>query len=189
MLGPSMSYPKQTPKSLLASLPSSLLASLLICALVPACDKAQDKQDKQEDKVEEQSDLEKQAAENIAAKQAKRDAEAKALADTASAVTALAVLPEAMPKDLESACKGAAEAYDKFMQTHYEGDSLEKWNGAKDAQMDILHKGCVAEGSVESAACQINALGNAPAELKKELTNLMDACKAKFGAAAAAAPQ
>jgi len=175
-----MPYLKQTSKLFL----SPTLACALACALVPACDKADES--KKEDKVEEKSEADKQLEATLAAKKAKRDAEAKALEDQTNAVAALAVLPEEMPKDVEAACVGAAEAYDKFMQTHYDGDGLAKWDAAKEGQMEILKSGCIAEGNLEAAACQINALSNAPGELKKEVTSLIDACKAKFAAGAAA---
>jgi flagellar biosynthesis GTPase FlhF len=163
-----------------------ILSSVLLCALVIACDKKDDA--KQDDKAAtaEKTDEEKQLEERLAAKKAEREAAAKAEEDKANAVKALAELPEKMPKDLEAACKGVAEAQDQFMQKHYEGDGLQRWNEAKGTQMGMLQTGCIKSGNIEVAACQINAMNNAPTEYKNELPNILKACIEKFGGEAAA---
>jgi hypothetical protein len=160
-----------------------ILSSLLSCALLVACDKQDAKQDDKPAPAEKTED-EKQLEERLAAKKAKREAEAQALADKEAAVLALAELPEKLPKNLDVACKGVAEAQDQFMQKHYEGEGLERWNGAKTTEMETLKAGCVAAGSIQVAACQIQAMGNAPTEYKNELPNILRACIDKFGAAA-----
>jgi hypothetical protein len=161
-----------------------ILSSLLLCALLPACDTKDDA--KKDDKKEEKTADEKAVEERLAAKRAEREAEAKAAEDKAAAIVALAVLPETMPKDLEAACSGVAEAQDKFMQKHYDGDGLKRWDEAKGTQMGMLKTGCIKSGNIQVAACQINAMDTAPAEYKKSLPELLKACIDKFGAGAAA---
>ncbi len=154
------------------------LSSLLICAAVPACDKGEDKN--QENKEPEKSEQDKELEARLAAKKAEREAEAKAAEDKANAIKALAALPEEMPKDLDAACKGVATAQDEFMKAHYEGEGLQRWEEAKGTQMGMLEAGCKKAGSIEVAACQINAMGNAPAEFKKDLPDILKACIDKF---------
>lgn len=169
MLGTLMRYRDRISKLILC-------ASLLSCAWVPACDKQEPA--KQEDKQAslEKSEADKELEERLAANRAEREAEAKAAEDKANAIKALAVLPEKMPKDLKTACKGVATAQDEFMQKHYDGEGLQRWNEAKGTQMGILETGCIKAGNLEIAACQINAMNNAPAEFKKDLPDILKAC-------------
>jgi hypothetical protein len=178
MLGALMRYRERTSKL--------ILSSLLLCAWLPACDKQEAAKQDDKQASPEKSEEEKQVEERLAAKRAARDAEAKAAEDKVNAIKALAVLPEQMPKDLKAACKGVAEAQDQFMQKHYEGEGLQRWNEAKGTQMGMLETGCVKSGSIEIAACQINAMNNAPAEFKKDLPDVLKACIDKFGAEAPA---
>ncbi|HLT39657.1 MAG TPA: hypothetical protein VK034_25415 [Enhygromyxa sp.] len=173
MLAAIMPYRERTSKL--------ILSLLLSCALLPACDKKDDA--KQDDKKEpEKSEQDKELEERLAAKKAAREAEAKAAEDKANAIKALAELPEPMPKNLEKACSGVAEAQDQFMQKHYEGDGLQRWNEAKGTQMGMLKTGCIKTGNLEIAACQINAMNNAPTEYKNDLPDILKACIDKFGA-------
>ena len=160
-----------------------ILSSFLLCALLPACDK---KEEKKDDKAEEKSDADKELEERLAKKRADRAAAEKAVTDKAAAIKALAALPEEMPKDLETACAGVATAQDEFMQKHYDGEGLTRWNEAKDGQLGMLKTSCIKAGSIEIPACQAVAMGNAPAEFKKDLPDILAACiEADFGAAAA----
>lgn len=166
-----------------------LLSSFMICALLPACDKKEEKKD--DNKAEEKTEAEKELEERLAKKRADREAAAKALEDKATAIKALATLPEEMPKDLEASCDGVATAQDEFMQKHYDGEGLKRWEEAKGTQMGMLKTGCVKAGSIEIAACQANAMANAPGEYKKDLPDILAACIETFGAGAggeAAAP-
>lgn len=160
-----------------------ILSSLLVCALLPACDTKDDA--KKDDKAagSEKSEADKEVEARLAAKRAAREAEAKAAEDKIAAIKALAVLPAEMPKDLEAACSGVADAQDAFMQKHYDGEGLQRWNEAKGTQMGMLKTGCVKAGSIEIAACQISAMTNAPVEFKKDLPDVLKACIDKFGAA------
>ena len=166
-----------------------ILSSFLLCALLPACDK---KEEKKDDKKEEKSDVDQKTEERLAKKRAEREAAAKAVEDKANAIKALAVLPAEMPKDLEAACDGVAAAQDAFMQKHYEGEGLQRWEEAKGTQMGMLKTGCIKAGSIEIAACQAAAMGAAPGEYKKDLPDILAACIDTFGAGAggegAAAP-
>ncbi|PRP91437.1 hypothetical protein ENSA5_55540 [Enhygromyxa salina] len=159
-----------------------LLSSFLLCALLPACDK---KEEKRDDKAaEEKSEADKELEARLAKKRADRAAEAKALEDKANAIKALATLPEEMPKDLEAACDGVATAQDEFMKKHYDGEGLKRWEEAKGTQMGMLKAGCVKAQSIDIAACQANAMNNAPGEYKKDLPDILAACIEKFSAPA-----
>lgn len=160
-----------------------ILSSLLICALAPACDKKDDAKKEDDKKSAEKTADEKELEERLAAKRAAREAEEKAAEDKANAIKALAALPEEMPKDLEAACKGVAEAQDAFMKKHYDGEGLQRWEEAKGTQMGMLEANCKKAGSIEIAACQVNAMNNAPGDYKKDLPDLLRACIDKFGAA------
>lgn len=164
-----------------------ILSSFLLCALLPACDK---KEEKKDDKAEEKSDADKEVEERLAKKRADRAAEEQAALDKVAAIKALATLPEALPKDIEAACAGVATAQDEFMQKHYDGEGLARWEEAKEMQLGMVKTGCIKAGSIEIAACQITAMGAAPAEYKKDLPDILGACIETFGAGAgeAAAP-
>ncbi|MEZ4448498.1 MAG: hypothetical protein R3B09_03385 [Nannocystaceae bacterium] len=135
-------------------------------------------QKKREDakKAEEES-LARRKAEREAAQKKKEEEEAKEAAD----IDALAVLPETLPKKLDKACDERAKAEDEFMLKHYEGEVLDKWNAAKSTQLGFAKQGCVKTGSIEVAACQVNAMRSAPTELKKKLPELLKRCIDKFG--------
>jgi hypothetical protein len=164
-----------------------ILSSFLLCALLPACDKKEEV--KKDDKVEEKTEAEKEVEERLAKKRADRAAEEQALADKAAAIKALATLPEQLPKDIEAACAGVATAQDEFMQKHYEGEGLTRWNEAKESQLGMVKTGCIKAGSIEVAACQATAMANAPADYKKDLPDILAACIETFsGAGDAAAP-
>lgn len=158
-----------------------LLSSLLLCTLVVACDKAEEKKAETKD---EPSAADKEVEERLAKKRAEREAAEKAAAEKVEAIKALAALPEEMPKNLEAACDGVAAAQDEFMKRNFDGEGLAKWEEAKGTQMGMLKTGCVKAQSIEIAACQINAMNNAPPEFKKDLPDLLSACMDKFGAPA-----
>ncbi|MCA9658254.1 MAG: hypothetical protein KC486_07915 [Myxococcales bacterium] len=128
--------------------------------------------------------LAKRKADREAKEQAKKDAEEAEKA----AVMALATLPETLPKKLDKACEARAKAEDDFMNKHYDGEALEKWNQAKTTQLGFAKQGCVKAGSIEVAACQVEALNNAPEELKKKLPDLLKACIEKYSGEGGDAP-
>jgi hypothetical protein len=157
----------------------------LLCALVVGCDKADDAKKDDKQAPAEKTEAEKEVEAKVAAKRAAREAEAKAAEEKVAAIKALAELPEKMPKDLEAACTGLADAQDEFMKKHYDGEGLQRWNEAKGTQMGMLKTGCIKSGNIEIAACQINAMNNAPTEFKKDLPDILAACIEKFSAEAA----
>ncbi|MCB9569473.1 MAG: hypothetical protein H6710_20025 [Myxococcales bacterium] len=120
----------------------------------------------------------------LAKRKADREAKEKAAKDAEeaekAAIDALAVLPETLPKKLDKACDERAKAEDEFMQKHYEGEALDKWNAAKGTQLGMAKQMCM-KGKIEVAACQVNALNQAPSELRKKLPDLLKACMEKFG--------
>jgi len=109
--------------------------------------------------------------------------EAKAKADEATKLDALAVLPAKKPKNLEAACKQMLAAYDGFMQKVLTGDMLTKWTtGGNEMQLAVFRKECLKR-SVDVAACQANALASAGPELEPQLAAIMGKCAEKFGGA------
>jgi hypothetical protein len=160
------------------------LSASLACTLLCACDK-QDDAKKAGDEAGEKSEQDKELEARLAEKRAAREAAAKAEEDKAAAITAFAALPGEMPKDLEAACTGVADAQDAFMQKHYDGEGLARWEEAKGTQMGMLKAGCIKAGNIEIAACQSHVMSTAPAEYKKDLPDLLKACIDKFGAGAA----
>ncbi|HFE46559.1 MAG TPA: hypothetical protein ENJ18_13875 [Nannocystis exedens] len=147
----------------------------------------------EEIKKQEAAEAKKKADEkSLADRKAKREAEQKAKEDAEkaekAAIDALAVLPETMPKKLDKACAARAQAEDDFMNKHYEGEAVEKWNKAKGTQLGFAKQSCLKAGSLEVPACQIEALNNAPTELRKKLPDLLRACMDKFGKEGSAAP-
>jgi hypothetical protein len=160
-------------------IPKHLLSALVVCALAGACDKAEEK--KADDKKAEPTAADKEVEERLAKKRAEREAAEKAAAEKVEAIKALAVLPEKMPKDLEEACNAVATAQDEFMKRNFDGEGLAKWEQAKGTQMGMLKTGCIKAQSLELAACQTNAMNNAPADFKKDLPDILSACMEKFG--------
>jgi hypothetical protein len=165
-----------------ASISISLLSACGPSGPTPAELEAQKKAEAE--KKEQEDALAKRKAEREAKEQAEKDA-AEALAKQ---IDDLAVLPEDMPKDLQKACDARAQAEDDFMSKHFEGAALEKWNSAKGTQLGFAKQSCMKVAKIEIPACQINALNNAPAELKKSLPDLLKRCIDKFGGEGAGAP-
>ena len=127
---------------------------------------------------------EKEIADRIAARKAEDEAKEKAAEEAEAAKQAkleeLCVLPEKMPKNLDKACKEVAAANDRFMLRLYEGDAVEKWNAAKSTQLAMTTAQCNKFGSLEAAACQINAMDKTEDDMKKALPDLLRTCQEKF---------
>ncbi len=170
---------------------SALIFSVTLCFSLGACDSGNSapKPNPAADAKAKEADEKKKRVE---AKRLEREAKAKAEKEEAAkhqaAIDALLVLPEKMPKKLDKACKAASEAQDAFMLRHYDGDAVEKWNAAKSSQLQMAVATCTKLGSIESAACQANALATAPTELKKALPDILRGCMEKFGKPAAGGP-
>jgi len=176
-----MSTPISLPKPLLLALFSGLLLSPMA-----GCDQPEAK----DPAADEQSEQDKMVAERVRKKREERAAKKKAEEDAAEAqakaIDAIAVLPDEkdMPKKLDKACKAVSQANDDFMLRLYEGDALTRWNKIKGGQLSQAEAGCNTLGSLEVAACEINAMNAAGPELKKAFPKLKDACIEKFGAGA-----
>lgn len=165
---------------------ASTLTILSLLALTPACDSGPSEEEKKAaeeaaaKKAAEEKALEegiaKRKAEREAKEKEKEEAEKKRLAE----IDALCVLPDKMPKNLDKACAGVAEANDGFMLRLYEGEAITKWNAAKGTQLQMTKATCMKTGSLEAAACQINAMNNAPPEHKKALPEILKTCIEKF---------
>lgn len=163
---------------------SVLVLAVTLCSSSLACDSGESKPkaNAAADAKASEDDERKKAVEAL---RKKREAEAKAKeeeeAKKKAAIDAALTLPEKLPKKLDKACKAVGEAHDGFMNRMFEGDTVEKWNQAKGTQIPMTVAQCTKQGSIEVAACQANALNNAPENLKKELPELLRGCIDKFG--------
>lgn len=121
----------------------------------------------------------------MAERKAKREAEAKAKADAEEAkresIAKLMVVPDKLPKKLEKACDDVAAAQDRFMQRLHTGEVLAKWTAEKESLLPMTIVQCASVSSLEVAGCQVNALDNAPPELKENVDEILKACVDKFG--------
>lgn len=155
-----------------------------MCLTITACDssKAEPAPAKGEEKKED-ADFDKRMAERKAKREADEKAKIEAEAAKKVAIEALCVMPDKkkIEKDPKKACAAVGAAHDKFMQKHFTAEVLEKWNAAKGTAVPMTVAQCTKASSVEVAACQVNALENAPVELKDESAGLMRGCIEKFG--------
>jgi hypothetical protein len=155
---------------------------LLVVALVSWCDSggsAPQPTTAAPEKSPEDVAREKIIAEANAKREAEKKAEEEAEKKALEQIDALTVLPEKMPKKLEAACDGRNDAEDKFMTSHFPGEGAAKWEAAKTTQLAMRRKDCLKQ-PIEVAACEINALGKAPVELKSRLPDLLRVCREKF---------
>ncbi len=161
-----------------------LLPTLLAFSLVACDSEPEGPTPEQKAAAEKKAQEEKELADRIAARKAEDEAKEQAAKEAEAAkqkaVDELTVLPEKMPKSLDKACKEVAAANDRFMTRLYEGEALEKWNQAKGTQMAMTSAQCTKFGSLEAAACQINAMDNAGEDAKKALPDLLRTCNEKF---------
>ena len=173
---------------------TKLLAVPVLMMFALGCDGGAAEKAKVDAKAAKASKKKEEEA-RIEARKQKRLAEAKAAEDAvkakAAAVDAVCVLPDKLPKKLDKACDAVADAHDKFMLKHYADnpDTITKWNGGKGTQLPMTIAQCKKAGSIEVAACQVNAFETASVELKKEIPAIFRTCIDKFGAAAEATPK
>lgn len=117
-------------------------------------------------------------------KQAEDDARK---AEAIARLDALAVLPAALPKDLETGCKQMLAAYDGFMRRVLKGDQLTRWTtGGDEMQVAVFRKECLKR-DVKVAACQTHALTTAGPEQGPQLADLLQRCAIKFAGEAGGA--
>lgn len=173
------------------TLPSALAPALALVAMLGvACDNS-DRNERIADvqkKPPEEDPEEKAKAE---ARKAKRLADEKAKADAEEAVRVeiakIAVLPEKLPKKLDEACQGVADAHDGFMQRVATGDALAAWNASKENEMPMTFVQCAGADSIPAAACQKAALDAASPALADHFKEILATCIAKFAPARPAA--
>lgn len=184
-----MRHPQLSP---VASFFGALALPVALAFGLVACDDSAAKQkeaDEQAAKAKAEEEERAAAEERKKKREAQDQAEAEAEAQRKAQIDALAVLPEKFPKKLDKVCADVGKAQNDFMDRVYadQPETLEKWKANPSAQQMIIAQ-CKKTGSVESAACQVNALNNAPQEFSKSFPELLSACNEKFGPAAAAAP-
>lgn len=110
-------------------------------------------------------------------REAKAKAAEEAAANKIKQVDALTVLPATkLPKKIDKACDELNVAMDAFMTKWFPAN----WPMQKTKQLADMKTSCLA-GTIETAACQANALAAAPAELNKAVPDLLGACIEKFG--------
>jgi hypothetical protein len=136
-----------------------------------------------EKKADEDAEFEKRMEERRQQRLAEQKEKEEAEAKKKSALDAVAVLPDKMPKGLGAACEQVGDAYDAYMKRTYAEDqaTLDKWNSAKGTQLPMTIASCTKAASVEVAACQSHGLENAPAELEGEQAAILRTCIEKFG--------
>lgn len=121
----------------------------------------------------------------MADRKAKREADAKAKADAEEAkrvaIDKIAVVPAKLEKKVEKACDAVAAAQDRFMERLHTGEVIEKWRAAKENALPMTIVQCATVSSLEVAGCQVNALDNAPPELKENVDEILKACADKYG--------
>ena len=116
-----------------------------------------------------------------AEREAKAAAEKAAEEERKAKIEALAVLPAKLPKDLKKACEGVADAQLKFFEKMYEGAKLEKLKAAQGTQRPMTLQSCQGQGSIEIAACQINALTTAEDKILQDaVSDIARVCAEKF---------
>jgi hypothetical protein len=164
-----------------------LRRTLVLLALAIACDSkpADPAPAAKADEKESDEAVQKRMAERRAKREADEKAKVEAAEKLKTTLAALAVLPDKkkIEKNAEKACAAVGAAHDRFMNKHFTGPDLEKWNSAKGTAVPMTIVNCTKAASVEVAACQAHALDNAPAELKDEASGIMRACIDKFGPA------
>jgi uncharacterized caspase-like protein len=129
-------------------------------------------------------------AEEIAAKDAEQrriaaEERKKAEAALDSAVDAAAVQPAEPPADLEAACDAVVEAHDAYMKSGSERDAL-VWSDGRRRKMGERRVACIKVAKLPVAACEAQALRNAPPALdvlsrEDAARRLMERCHDKFG--------
>lgn len=194
MVAVTMTDTKLSPLGTLASARRfcPLLLSVALGLSLAACDDSAAQKAAQEKAAAaeaEKAEEEKRIEERKAKREAEEKAELEAAAKKQEQIAALAVLPDKYPKKLDKVCAEVGKAQNAFMDRVYADDpeTLEKWKATPSAQ-EMIVATCKKGGSVEAAACQINALNQASADFKKSFPELLSACNEKFGPSVAATP-
>jgi hypothetical protein len=125
--------------------------------------------------------MEKAMAERKAKREADEKAKAEAEEAKRAAIAKIVVVPPKLEKKVEKACDAVAAAQDRFMERLHTGEVLEKWRAAKENQLPMTIVQCATISSLEVAGCQVNALDNAPPELKENVDEILKACADKYG--------
>lgn len=160
----------------------ALAASTLVLLL--ACDSNKARSENIAN-VEKKDAADPEMEKAMAERKAKREAEAKAKADAEeakrAAIAKIAVVPPKLEKKIEKACDAVAAAQDRFMERLHTGEVIEKWRAAKENALPMTIVQCATVSSLEVAGCQVNALDNAPPELKENVDEILKACADKYG--------
>lgn len=168
-------------------LPTKSLALPFVFLFAVGCDSSSASKDAANQAVTKKQEEQAATDKRIAAKKAERLAKEKAKEDAIvakqAAVDAVCVLPEKLPKKLDQGCDDVSAAHDAFMLRLYseKPETVEKWNAGKTMQLSMTVAQCKKAGSLEVAACQAHALGQAGSEIKKELPAIFRTCIEKFG--------
>jgi len=125
------------------------------------------------------ADFDKRMADRKAKREADELAKADATKAKGDALDKITVLPAKKPKKIEAACDAVGAAQDRFMQRLHTGEVLAKWNADKGAML-MTQAQCNKVGSIDVAACQANALDQAPPELKEDALTILQRCTDKF---------
>lgn len=98
-----------------------------------------------------------------------------------AAFESLITVPAEMPPDLETACKDMVAAYDEFTTSRLDDEELPRWTAVKARDLEKIAEHCLAQGSLEVAACEHHALRSAtPDFVASDATHILSQCEDKL---------
>lgn len=111
-------------------------------------------------------------------KKLKQKAEDDARKAHDDALQKLTDLPATLPADLATGCTEVGRALEDFKEKRLTGPDLDRWMATKQPDMRRAVEACAATGSIALAACEANALHNAPVSEFTDgmLTELLQVC-------------
>ena len=98
-----------------------------------------------------------------------------------AAFDSLITVPSELPADLETACKDMVSAYDEFTTSRLNEEELPRWTAVKARDLEKIEEHCVAQGSLEVAACENHALRSATSDfVASDATHILSQCEDKI---------
>ena len=170
----------------MGNLPRFILA---VSWLVPAaCDSKEQPNPQADQKAAEEAEMAKRIEERRLEREAKAAAEKKAAEETKATIESLCVVPEdaKKPKNVEAACKAAADAQIEFLKRQYaeEPDKLAGVEKNAALQKANLMKMCT---STDVALGLENAFENAPMGYGSSMNDIIATCMQQLGRPSAGA--
>ncbi|MBC8073372.1 MAG: hypothetical protein IAG13_33945 [Deltaproteobacteria bacterium] len=131
-----------------------------------------------EAKAKEDAEAKARLEKRKADREAKAAAEEQGKKDVAAAIEKVSVIPEGtkLPKKIDEACDGVAEAQRGFMKK-FHPDTPEE---ALSTQIGLIKKQCMEMKDIKVATCQKFALQATTDQLKGAINEYLPACMAKY---------